>query len=282
MLILTAVGFFCACLISSSNYVLNEILDAAHDRHHPQKSGRPVPSGEVNLAVGYALWLGLAILGVGLSLWISVPFALAGLSLWIMGLFYNVPPVRLKDLPYLDVLSESVNNPIRLAMGWYAVYAAGGLAPVPPASVVLAYWMFGAFLMAVKRFAEYREIGSPEQAANYRKSFARYNEERLLVSIIFYGAFFGMMSGVFVARYRLELVLATPLVAYAMAYYLHLGFKTHSCTQHPENLFREKKLMVLVALAFGACVFLLFYDMPAVHRGIDAFALPAYRLLSPP
>ena len=38
-----------------------------------------------------------------------------------MGLAYNVPPVRLKEWPYLDVLSESVNNPLRLALGWFAL-----------------------------------------------------------------------------------------------------------------------------------------------------------------
>ena len=79
-LLLTAAGVVCACLIASSNYVLNELLDAAHDRHHPDKRYRPVPSGEVNRAAGYALWLGLAVVGVALSLWISLPFALAGKS----------------------------------------------------------------------------------------------------------------------------------------------------------------------------------------------------------
>lgn len=272
LLVLTVAGFVCACLISSSNYVLNEILDAAYDRYHPEKRHRPVPSGSVNLAAGYALWLGLAIAGGALAFHISVPFALSGLALWIMGLLYNVPPIRMKDLPYTDVLSESLNNPIRLAMGWYAALAAqaaAGFPPGPPLSVVMAYWMFGAFLMAVKRFAEYREIGNPENAARYRKPFAYYNEARLLVSMIFYGALFGMMSGVFVARYRLELVLATPIVAYAMAYYLHLGFKPHSSAQHPEKLFREKKLMVLVALAFGACVILLFFDVPSLGQWVN-------------
>ena len=28
-----------------------------------------------------------------------------------MGVVYNVPPLRTKEWPYLDVLSESVNNP---------------------------------------------------------------------------------------------------------------------------------------------------------------------------
>jgi decaprenyl-phosphate phosphoribosyltransferase len=110
VLALTVACFACACLIASSNYVLNEILDAPHDRHHPEKRFRPVPSGEVKVAVGYALWIGLAVVGVGLSFWISVPFALSGLALWVMGVLYNVPPVRMKDKPYTDVLSESITT----------------------------------------------------------------------------------------------------------------------------------------------------------------------------
>ena len=47
--------------------------------------------------------------------------------------------------------------------------------------------MVGCYFMAIKRYAEYREIGDPARAAAYRKSFAYYTPERLLVSIIFYG-----------------------------------------------------------------------------------------------
>ena len=36
-----------------------------------------------------------------------------------MGVVYNVKPLRSKDLPIFDVLSESVNNPIRFLIGWY-------------------------------------------------------------------------------------------------------------------------------------------------------------------
>ena len=64
----------------------------------------------------------------------------------------------------------------------------------------------------VKRLAEYRHLNDPERAGAYRSSFRYYNQERLLVSILFYAALFGMFSGVFMARYRVELALATPLV----------------------------------------------------------------------
>jgi len=271
-----AAGFVCACLIASSNYVLNEILDAATDRLHPFKCLRPIPSGRVNIGLAYLLWLVLAVAGLGSAFMINIPFGLAGLFLWIMGILYNVPPVRLKDLPYVDVLSEAVNNPIRLALGWFST----GLIAPPPLSMIMAYWMFGAFLMAVKRLAEFRELADQRVAAGYRRSFGWYNDERLLVSIIFYAAFFGMTAGIFIIRYRIELVLATPLVAACLAYYLHIGFRPHSAAQHPENLFSERKLVVLVLCTFLACALLLFYDLaPFRHLFSPLIPPPAHELI---
>lgn len=259
-------GLVSACLIASSNYVLNEILDAEKDRFHPEKRHRPIPSGEVRVSVAYAEWLVLAATGIALAFGINRYFGTLAALLWVAGALYNVPPVRLKDHAYADVISESVNNPLRLAMGWYST----GFTALPPVSVLLAYWMFGAFLMAMKRYAEYRHIADHERAGQYRRSFIHYNEERLIESVFFYGSFFGMLSGIFMARYHVELVLATPLVALALAYYMHLGFKANSPVQHPERLFREKKLMMLVLLAFLACAVLLIVDIPAFRNLVTA------------
>ncbi|MBA4386880.1 MAG: prenyltransferase [Verrucomicrobia bacterium] len=256
------VGFIAVCLTASSNYVLNEILDAERDKSHPVKKDRPIPSGQVVIRLAYAEWILLGIAGVGAGWWISTPLGLSCLLLWIMGTIYNIPPVRTKDLPYLDVLTESINNPLRMLIGWYST----GLDITPPISVLLAYWMFGAFLMATKRFAEYRVIGCRLKAAKYRSSFAHYTEERLLESIIFYVALFAMFSAIFMTRYKIELILATPIVAYAIAYYLHLGFKPDSPVQYPERLHKQKKLMIIVTIAFAVCVSLLFADIPALDK----------------
>lgn len=262
-------GLCCACLVASSNYVLNEILDAAKDRHHPEKKNRPIASGKVSLPLAYAEWLLLAAAGFFWAFSLSLPLGGTMVALWISGLIYNVPPIRLKDIPYVDVICESLNNPIRLCIGWSAV----GGGKMPPFSILLAYWMFGAFLMGMKRFAEYRHIHASGKAAAYRKSFGYYTEERLQESIFFYGALFSMLSGFWIARYHVEMVLATPLVVLAMAYYIHLGFKPNSPVQHPEKLFRQKKLMVLVALAFTACALLLFIHIPAFQRAIHPWFL---------
>jgi 4-hydroxybenzoate polyprenyltransferase len=251
-------GIASSCIVASSNYVLNEVLDAESDKHHPDKRMRPVPSGEVIIPVAYAMWLGLALAGWALAFSVNAHLGWASVAFWLSGTLYNVPPVRLKDRPYVDVLMESLNNPIRLAIGWFST----GIETPPPLSIALAYWMFGAFLMATKRFAEFRKIGCHVRAAGYRKSFGHYTEARLLESLFFYAALFGMLSGVFMAQHHMDLALATPLVAYSMAYYLHLGFKPDSPVQHPELLYKQKKLMILVTAAFLACVALLLIDVP--------------------
>ncbi|MBM9518261.1 UbiA family prenyltransferase [Desulforhopalus vacuolatus] len=115
LLALLATGF-----VASSNYVINELLDAPLDTFHPVKKFRPLPSGKINKSLVYYEWILLAVIGISLAACLGSTFFLIDLSLWIMVCIYNIPPFRSKDKPYLDVLSESINNPIRLLLGRYA------------------------------------------------------------------------------------------------------------------------------------------------------------------
>ena len=160
-------GFFATCFIASANYVINEWLDAEFDRYHPTKKYRSVVSEGVSGKIVWILWGCLSALGFAVSLLVNSSFLCMSVWLWLMGILYNVKPVRTKDIPILDVLSESINNAIRLLMGWFVV--SGNT--IPPSSLLLGYWMAGAFLMATKRFAEYRMINDKTIAGNYRKSF---------------------------------------------------------------------------------------------------------------
>jgi hypothetical protein len=189
-------------------------------------------------------------------------FAASGFVLWIMGVMYNVPPVRTKDMPYLDVLSESVNNPLRLFLGWFALVAD----TLPPLSLTLAYWMVGAFFMATKRFAEYRHIGNPAVAAQYRKSFGYYTEERLLVSMLFYATLCALFMGVFLVRYHVELILFVPMAAGFFAYYLKLGLQHDSPVQQPEKLYKDRGFLLYMTLSIGLFVLLMFVHMPVLYE----------------
>lgn len=250
-------GLLAVTAIASSNYVLNELLDAPYDRLHPTKRFRPAACHNIHVPLAYAQWLLLGVVGLLLAYPISKGMFFSVLSLWGMGCFYNIPPVRLKDVAYLDVLSESLNNPIRFCVGWYIVTAA----VIPPVSMLLAYWMLGAYFMALKRFSEYRQIGS-ESAGLYRRSFIYYTEKALLNSVLFYAATAMLFFGAFIMRYRMEMVFAFPLIALLMAVYFDLAFADDSPVQNPEKLFREPRLMVLLAACGIMLVVLSFVSLP--------------------
>ena len=256
------VGTMATCSIASSNYVLNEILDAPYDRLHPTKNKRPVARGLVNIPIAYAQWLLLLAIGVVLAARVSHPLVWTMGALWLMGCIYNIPPIRSKDVVYLDVLSESANNPLRMLAGWYMVTTT----IFPPASLLISYWMIGGYLMALKRFSEFREINDHGRAGAYRKSFKKYTELSLLVSVMFYAASAMLFLGAFIVRYRVELVLSFPLVALVMAIYFHLAFDEHSPAQNPESLHRHRGLMASVMLCAVVMTALLFVDLPALQR----------------
>jgi 4-hydroxybenzoate polyprenyltransferase len=253
------------CLVASSNYVLNEMLDAPYDRKHPLKKHRPAAAEKVRRRWALLEWLGLGVLGLGLGLLVNRWFALAGLALWVMGVLYNVKPIRTKEVPYLDVLSESINTPIRLFLGWFPLIADR----VPPLSLVLSYWMVGAFFMALKRFAEYRTIGDRATAIRYRRSFAHYDEERLLVSVFFYAIAAALFAGVFIVRYHLELILGIPFGAGLLAYYMKLGLKADSPVQNPERLYRERGFMLFALASVAVFVLLMFVRIPALYTAFN-------------
>ena len=253
--------FLATSLVASSNYTLNELLDAPFDRLHPTKHTRPAAKGEIKTSVAMVQWLVLAIVGIGLAYRVHPNVALAAAALWGMGIVYNVAPLRSKDLPYLDVVSESVNNPIRLVIGWFILIPA----QFPPVSLLIAYWMAGAFFMAIKRFAEYREIGDSAVAASYRRSFKHYTENRLLVSTFFYAMMAALFTGVFIVRYRLELILGIPLIAGFFAYYLKLGLKDDSPVQNPEKLWREPAFVIYAGVTGVVFLLLMLTSIPGLY-----------------
>lgn len=250
------------CLIASSNYTINEILDAPSDVNHPSKHSRPIPSGRVWVPAAYIQWLVLGGIGLGLASIVNAPFFWSGVFLLVMGLIYNVPPVRSKEIAYIDVLSESVNNPIRLLLGWFAVTAT----EVPPVSLLAAYWMIGAFFMGAKRLAEYRFIADCARAAAYRSSFRHYTENKLIVSLFFYVTSFALFLGVFIIRYHLELILIFPLVAGFICYYVAVTLRPDSAAQKPEKLYREKGLVSYLIVCVIAFFGLMFLHIPALYE----------------
>ena len=259
------VGFVSTCLVASANYTINEWLDAESDRHHPLKHTRPAARGRLSASTILLQYVLLAVTGLWLASTVSRDFFQMSNVLLIMGILYNVRPFRTKDRAYLDVLSESINNPLRLLLGWFIV-AAGSF---PPSSILMAYWMGGAFLMAIKRYAEFRFIGDPGRAGLYRQSFVEYTEKTLLLSGFFYAITASFFLAIFLIKYRIEFVLSFPLFAILFVWYLAIGMKAESAAQRPEKLFREKPFMAYVGLLVAAMVMMQFVDMPFLYPLLD-------------
>lgn len=263
-------GFFATCFIASANYVINEWLDAEFDKYHPTKKYRPVVSQNMKFSLVMVEYVVCILVGILLSLLVNTPFLLTEIWLLVMGILYNVKPIRTKDVVYLDVLSESINNMIRLLLGWFIVCET----LLPPSSIMVGYWMAGAFLMAVKRYAEYRMIGDPKLAGSYRKSFIKYTEETLLCSAFFYALCATFLIGIFLLKYRIEYIVAIPLLFFLFCYYLYIAHKPDSAAQKPEKLFREKKLMILVAALIVLFAILTVVDIPVMKVWETAFFIP--------
>ena len=249
------------CLVTSANYVINEWLDAGYDHHHPTKWSRPSASGQVKARYVYLEYVLLSIAGLTLASLLTREFVIFSVFLLVMGLIYNVRPIRSKDRVYLDVLSESVNNPLRLLLGWSALISGS----LPPSSIVIAYWMGGAFLMAVKRYAEFRAIGNAEQAGMYRRSFRYYTEEKLLLTSFFYALSSALFLGIFLIKYRIELLLSFPLFALLFVWYLAIGMKPYSQSQDPEKIYRERGFMAYVVFLGIVVMLLLIVDIPRLQ-----------------
>lgn len=272
LLMKIVLGVMSACLVASANYVINEYLDAEFDKFHPKKKKRASVVSEINPVIVYLEYAVLAIIGLTLGYLVSEKFLITAGLLLVMGIIYNVRPFRSKERVYVDVLSESVNNPIRFAMGWLIFVPDIGLHmdnrwdieffnTIPPLSIIVAYWMGGAFLMATKRFAEYRMIGNPEVAGLYRKSFKYYTENSLLISMFFYAISCAFFLGIFLIKNKIEMLVSFPFFALLFAWYLKIGFMKDSPVQGFEKLHRHKYFMGYCVLFSILIIVLMFVDI---------------------
>lgn len=256
-----ACGFIAALCIASANYVINEFLDRNSDPHLPAKSGRTAVQCNLNGSLITLEWLIFIGVGLAAALMASKVMFLATASFGLQGIAYNIRPWRIKDKAYLDVICESLNNPLRLLIGWAMIDPK----TLPPGSLILTYWFGGAFLMAAKRLSEYREavaLHGKEVLILYRASFAQYGEISLTVSCLFYALLASFFLAIFLIKYRIEYVIVFPFLSVVFAYYLAMSMAAGSAAQRPERLYRETTLVALLVLLGLTFVLATYVDMP--------------------
>lgn len=258
--------FISTGLAASANYTINEFLDSEFDKTHPTKKTRAGAMGKLNGFVVIIQWLILSIISLVFAWSLNRMCFYSVILLLVMGVIYNVPPIRSKDHPYIDVLSESINNPIRFVIGWSVFFSE----QLPPGSILICYWMGGAYLMALKRFAELRMIDDKNTAGSYRKSFRFYTELKLLESAILYATISVFFLGIFLIKYRIEYIITSPILAALYAYYFKISFDNDSTVAAPEKLHQDKTLMIISSLLVVMFLIASFVTIPQLHK----FLLP--------
>ncbi len=110
----TVWAFIAFCFLSSSGYIINDILDAPKDRKHPFKKFRPIASGALPIPIAYITSGTFFILGLFIASSISKPFFI--LSIVFITLQYTYS-LLLKHIAVIDILAITAAYFIRVYAG---------------------------------------------------------------------------------------------------------------------------------------------------------------------
>ncbi|MBS3936086.1 MAG: decaprenyl-phosphate phosphoribosyltransferase [Sulfuritalea sp.] len=249
------VAFVAFCLISSAVYVMNDIVDRAADRHHPEKRKRPIASGKVG--IGTAAALGLSCLGAGLAL----AFGLAGLPasqapwLFIAYVLMNIGySLGLKHVVILDVFIIAAGFMLRILAGTLGI-------GIPPSHwLLLCGLMLTLFLGFAKRRAEVgAAAGRP-----HRRVLTQYSEPML-------DQFITLSAGATVIAYSLYtvseetialhgtpwLIATVPCVLYGLLRYLYRLHRAGGGENPARELLGDPHLLAVFGVWLGLVVWLL-------------------------
>lgn len=269
----TIQAFIVFCLLSSSNYIFNDILDAPKDRRHPFKRFRPIAMGTVPLHIAKIASVTLAIAG----LWIAgriTPmfffFAIAFLSLqYAYSLF-------LKHISVIDILTITIAYILRV----YAGEAATGYHI--SIWLALAALSLALFLAIGKRRAELTLIQSYKGVVprDTRTSLSHYSEKLLDTYTAMFAnstfltyAFFTFLArptseGFFLRNYgeffadlpgRKWMMVTIPFVLYGIMRYMQLIYEGKG--ESPEKILTSDLPLLTTVILWGGSVLVVVYGI---------------------
>ena len=73
--------------------------------------------------------------------------------------------------------------------------------------------------------------------------------------------------GIFLVKYKIELILAIPFIVGLLCYYFYISFSEDSVVQKPEKLYKEKGLMLYCLFLVVLFIILMNIRIP----GLDIF-----------
>lgn len=183
-------GFIAFCLLASSTYVVNDLLDAQKDKLHPFKKYRPIASGNITPIQAIILFLILISISLVIAFQISPIFFLISVFYLVLQLSYSL---LFKSLVVFDILF--------IAAGYILRVLAGEVISGYHLSVwlLLTTVSLSLFLAVGKRRSELTLLKGATGAsiAAVRKSLSHYSDRLLdaysmifaTVTLVFYSLF---------------------------------------------------------------------------------------------
>jgi len=237
-LLYTVIGFFALCLISSSNYIINDIIDREKDKKNIEKKLRPIASGKIKVWLGLTLSIISLIFGLAISYKLSLMFTLLGLSLFILSQLYTF---KLKNEAFADILIVSTNFVMRTVAGAFVITI--GLKPYVAVSpwLILCPFFFALFLVVIKRRSE----SFLKKSIEHRPVLKIYNEKTT-------SALMTISTTLLIASYSLYtffspyfyLFLTIPFVLYIIFRLFHLTEKGDKTVRHLELIYKDIRIII--------------------------------------
>jgi 4-hydroxybenzoate polyprenyltransferase len=246
-------AFACLCVLSSAAYLVNDLVDAERDRHHPTKKDRPVAAGRLERSWAWGTAIGLAVVGLSAAFLIDWRFGLVASLFLGVELAYSF---WLTNFVIVDVLAIAAAFILRVMSG--SVVA--GATTFSPWLYVCGSFL-ALFLALCKRRHELIVLG--DLAPKHRRVLADYSSSLLMEmisvvtssTVIAYSLF--TFWGVHVpANY--SMMLTIPFVLYGILRYLLL-MQRPDLPESPEEILIKDPPLIVNNLLWGAAVVAILY-----------------------
>lgn len=155
-LVESILAFISFCLLSSSSYLINDILDVENDKRHPVKKTRPIARGDV--PISQAVFFSVLLFFLGLSFSIMVNFSFFLICLLFIVLQYSYSAI-LKKKAVLDIIGIAFFFILRAFAGEIAT---GFHLPI---WIMLTVIFLSLFIASGKRRSELHNVGTKTRAA---------------------------------------------------------------------------------------------------------------------
>lgn len=244
-------AFIIFILISSTAYILNDLMDIEKDRAHPTKRNRPLPSGQLPVTTARVALASLLIFSLSSAFAFNASFGVVVSLYFVNNLFYNFV---LKHIVILDVFSIAAGFVLRAMGGAVAVEV-----PISPWLYVLTI-LLSLFLGISKRRHELHLL--QEGRGAFRKVLTEYSAPMLeeMLSVVTASIVIAYSIYTFTAENLPpdhSMMLTIPFVIYGIFRYLYL---VHTGADAPpdEMLLKDRPMLITIVLWIST-VFIILY-----------------------